>query len=139
MTHKFRALKPLKIGDKEFWLGDVFSMPDDRDWLPLIKLELAELVNGEGEEISPQPSAVKEVTTETAEEVTQETVTEIPSEVEETPLTNDEKHDIIMPEVIQAGPAWKKVMLGKEQIGKSVRTDEEAQAIIDEWLDEQTK
>ena len=133
MTQKLRALKHLKVGDKEFWFGDVFSMPDDRDWLPLIRLKLAELVNSEGEEISPQP------TEEVTEEVVAEPETETSSEVEETPLTTDEKRDIVMPEVVQAGPAWKRVMLGGEQIGKSVRTDEEAQAIIDEWLENQNK
>ncbi len=50
--------------------------------------------------------------------------------------TND---SVIMPEIVKAGPAWKKVVLNGEQIGKSVKTEEEAQAIIDEWLENQTK
>lgn len=108
MTQEFRALKPLKIGDNEIWIDEIFTMPDDRDWLPLIKLELAELVNGEGKEISPQSAELPEP-------------------------------DTSFPEIVKAGPVWKKVMLGDEQIGKSVKTEEEAQAIIDEWLEEQKK
>jgi len=64
---------------------------------------------------------------------------DISAVVERKDLTTDENNDIVIPEIVQAGPAWKRVMLGNEQIGKSVRTDEEAQAIIDEWLENQNK
>lgn len=55
---------------------------------------------------------------------------------EEKSLTSVEE-TVIMPEIVKAGPAWKKVMLNGEQIGKTVKTEEEAQAIIDEWLENQ--
>ena len=113
MTFNFRALKPITVGENEFWIGDVFAMPDDRDWQAIVKLGLAELVEEkEGGEIPP--STAKNDLTNTSD-------------------------NAIMPEIVKAGPAWKRVMLNGEQIGKSVKTDEEAQAIIDEWLENQTK
>lgn len=60
-------------------------------------------------------------------------------ETNENILTNTVKHDNEMPIIVSAGPRWRKVMLGDEQIGKTVGSDKEAQQIIDEWLEEQTK
>lgn len=37
------------------------------------------------------------------------------------------------PEIVKAGPVWRKVMLNGEQIGKTVKTDEEAFDIITAW------
>ena len=132
---EYVVLKDMVLGGVEIKRGDVL----DKSLLPMHKIKRL----FETRKITPDYSlydreSEPEIVAETVEEVTEEIVAET-VEVEETPLTTDEKRDIVMPEVVQAGPAWKKVMLGKEQIGKSVRTDEEAQAIIDEWLDEQTK
>ena len=113
MNEQFRALKPILIGENEFWIGDIFTIPDNRNWQEIVKLGLAELVEEkEGGEIPP--STAKNDLTNTSD-------------------------NAIMPEIVKAGPAWKRVMLNGEQIGKSVKTDEEAQAIIDEWLENQTK
>lgn len=38
------------------------------------------------------------------------------------------------PEIRKAGPAWRKVFVGDEQIGKAVKTDEEAQAIVESYM-----
>lgn len=92
---KFRALKPLKVGDNSFNVGDIFYPIDNRDWMSLVRLESAELIDD-----------VKEHVTST---IAQE------------------------PVVVKAGPVWKKVMLGDVQLGKSVKTEEEALEIIEEW------
>ena len=110
MTQKFRALKPLKVGDRVFWIGEVFTIPDDRDWQSIIRLGLAELT-----------------TTVAAEEKSAAT--------DKNNLTIAQEYDSI-PQIVKAGPVWKRVMLGDQQIGKSVKTDEEAQEIIDNWLKE---
>lgn len=41
------------------------------------------------------------------------------------------------PTIIKAGPVWRKVMLGDIQIGKTVKTDDEALEIIAAWRTEQ--
>lgn len=48
----------------------------------------------------------------------------------EQPLTKEDVSATF--EIRQAGPAWLKVYKDGEQIGKAVRTREEAQAIVDE-------
>lgn len=52
-------------------------------------------------------------------------------------VLTEEQNSVIMPEIKTKG-AWLAVYAGNEQIGKSVRTEEEAQEIIDEWLEKQT-
>ena len=43
------------------------------------------------------------------------------------------------PTIVKAGPVWRKVMLGEVQIGKSVKSDEEALEIIAAWKLENVK
>jgi hypothetical protein len=54
----------------------------------------------------------------------------VPVMKSEKPLTIEEKSDIF--EIKQAGPAWVKAYKNGKQIGKAVRTREEAQEIINE-------
>ena len=53
--------------------------------------------------------------------------------IEEKPLTNVKESDTIEPEIRQAGPAWMKVFVNKNQIGKTVRTQKEAEEIVAQW------
>ena len=43
------------------------------------------------------------------------------------------------PTIVKAGPVWRKVMLGEVQIGKSVKSDDEALEIIAAWKLENVK
>lgn len=49
-------------------------------------------------------------------------------------LTTDEQSDTIIPEIRKVGTAWMGVFVGEKQIGKSVRTQEEAQVILDHYI-----
>lgn len=40
----------------------------------------------------------------------------------------------VTPEIRKAGPVWRKVFVGDEQIGKTVKSDEEAQAIVESYM-----
>lgn len=40
----------------------------------------------------------------------------------------------VKPEIRKAGPVWRKVFVGDEQIGKTVKSDEEANEIIENYL-----
>jgi hypothetical protein len=95
---KFRALRYMKIGDKQIAPNDIFYAIDNRDWISLVRLGSAELIDDVKEQVD---------------------------------LTV--KQD---PTIVKAGPRWRKVMLGETQIGKSVKTDEEALAIIATWEEE---
>lgn len=48
-------------------------------------------------------------------------------------IVTDERVVSASPTIIKAGPRWRKVMLGDEQIGKTVGSDEEAEKIIEAW------
>lgn len=58
-------------------------------------------------------------------------------------LTKNEAITIIStieePTIVKAGPVWRKVMLGEVQIGKSVKSDDEALEIIAAWKIENVK
>jgi len=115
-----KALKLIKIADKEYFPGNFFEQIDDgRDWLAMKMMGM--IVDIPDEEI-----------------VSEDAIEEIIKPIKENLLTTDTNSVSVMPEIRAAGPAWNKVFLGDVQIGKTVRTKEEAQEIIDQWLDEQT-
>ncbi len=120
-------LKDMVIAGVEVKRGEVL----DKSLLPIHKIKRL----FESRKITPDYSLYdRDDIVTPAVETPKETVI-----VEETPLTNDENHDIVMPEIKAAGPAWFKVWLGEEQIGKTVRTKLEAEEIVAEWLANQNK
>ena len=126
-TAEYVVLKDMVIAGVEIKRGEIFK----KSLMPMHKIKRL----FEARKITPDYSLYdRDDIITPAVETPKETVI-----VEETLLTNDENHDIVMPEIRAKGPAWMGVFLGEEQIGKSVRTEEEAQAIIDEWLANQNK
>jgi len=110
-----KALKLVKIADKEYLPGDTFEQVDDgRDWLAMKMMGM--IVDIPDEEIFESPDQ------------------EIIEPIKEKDLTLDDNSVNVEPEIKAAGPAWFKVWLGDEQLGKAVRTKDEAQEIIDQWL-----
>jgi hypothetical protein len=111
---EYIVLKDMVLGGVEIKRGDML----DKSLLPMHKIKRL----FETRKITPEYSLYENDVTD-----------------QEKDLTNAPISGIVSPEIVKAGPRWKKVMLGNEQIGKTVGSDEEAQAIIAEWLENQNK
>lgn len=111
----YNVLKKIKVGDKYFLPGSSVEETKYHDWKKLVKLELVSI----------------------SDTLTQPTPKEEKPEPVNKPLTETENDDTVIPVIKAKGPAWLGVYFKGEQIGKSVRTEDEAEEIIEEWLKEQ--
>lgn len=150
----FKVIREINVGEKTYFPGDTVKETDDRDWGAIERLglvidpdKLATVFDDADIVVPKQPeNAKEEFTPKKIENVSIEDAhigdlkvgsSNIKSpEDQKEPLTNLDNSATNKPNepvIKQAGPAWVKVYLGDEVLGKAVRTKEEAQEIIDEW------
>lgn len=117
----YKAIHVLRVGEHEYFPGEVFTSIDDRDWNSLVRFGIASETN---EEPTDKKITAKQV--------------EIPSEPlpESTEdLTSAEKSDtnVRKAEVKKAGVWYKVFDEAGEQIGSATRDQEEAELIKMEY------
>jgi len=117
---EFIVLKNMVVNGVEVKRGERF----DKSLMPTHKIKRL----FETRKITPEASLYNPADIAAVVEVSEENI-----------LTNAQENDIVMPEIRKKGVAWFAVYLGEEQIGKSVRSEDEAQAIVDEWLENATQ
>ena len=109
-SYKIISPRNVRIGDRDYYFGEIVEETGDRDFGRLVKLKLIEPTDSK-----PEPTP-KENSSPTNK-----------------PLTETENDDTVIPVIKAKGPAWFGVYFKGEQIGKSVRTEAEAEEIKQEY------